>query len=304
MIVRREAREETDLRAEADNTGGAEAGRVEGHGHSETGIGQHLQELTEYAMDIIMVIDADAAIKYVNRASQRLLGYAPQDMIGTNGLDFIHPDEVEWTAQLIARAIREPEYSKEHFLRVRHADGSWRHLQGIGRNLLSHPDIEGIVLGFRDLTERLLVEEKLRDSEELHRTLVRISPDAVTITDLQGKITFVSPLTLAMYGYESEEELLGKHALTLIDPPDRDKARSEWRKAMRGGTVWNVELTALRKGGERFTIELNGASIRDVAGEPRGLVGFSRDITERKNMERELRRRNVNRPGFTGDSVP
>jgi PAS domain S-box-containing protein len=101
-----------------------------------------------------------------------------------------------------------------------------------------------------------------------------------------------------MHGYNSEEELLGRNAFIFIDASDHDKAGNNMVKALNEGEVRNIELTAVRKNGERFIIELNAALIRDSRGEAKSLVAFTRDITARKNMEKELRDRNEELEAF------
>ena len=154
------------------------------------------------------------------------------------------------------------------------------------------------MLSFRDITDRRRTETELRDSEELHRTLVGISPDAITVTDLKGCITYVSTQTLNMHGYHSEEELLGKSVRIFLDPSEYERGADMWRKTLEEGEIRNVEFAAVRKNGERFVAELNAALIRDSRGEAKNVVAFTRDINERKRMERELRSRNEELEAF------
>lgn len=259
---------------------------------------EYFRAVTENVMDLIMIVDGEGIIKYVNRASLHVLGYEPGEMLGTNSLDFVHPDDLAWAVEAIREAVESGDDAPLHEIRARHRDGDWRYLEGVGRNFMSYPAVNGLLMTFRDISDRMRSEEDLRYSEEMHRMLVSISPDAVTMTDLQGKITFVSPQTLAMNGYESEDELLGESVLILIDPADHEKGAAVRRKTMRDGTVRNVELTGLRKGGKRFNAELNAALMRDARGEPKYLVTFTRDITERKMMEKELRDRNEELEAF------
>jgi PAS domain S-box-containing protein len=131
-----------------------------------------------------------------------------------------------------------------------------------------------------------LAEEALRTSEELHRTLLDISPDEVTVTDLEGRIQNISKRTLLMHGFETAEEVIGKNALDLIVPEDRKKAERNIRKTFEKGFVSHVEYDLLRKDGSRFTGELSASLLKDKEGKPIGYVGVTRDITQRKRFEK------------------
>lgn len=134
--------------------------------------------------------------------------------------------------------------------------------------------------------------DALKESEEMHRTLVHIAPDAVTITDLDGNITYVSPQTLELHGFSNEDELIGRSAFELIAPEDHGRATMELQKTLADGFSGHVEYDLFRKDGSRFAGELSAALIKDAHGHPKSFVAFTRDITERKWAEDELRRIN------------
>ncbi len=218
--------------------------------------------------------------------------------MGRISLDFLHPDDVGWAADVVATAAHDPDYSPLREVRVKHKDGSWRYLEGIGRNFLDHPAVGGMVLSFRDISDRKRAESGLRESEELYRTLVSTSPDGITVTDMKAEILFVSPQLVKMHAFQDMGELLGTSALDLIAPEDKKRATAELEQMMQSGHARNVELTLLRKDGSRFRAELNAALIRDAAGEPWRMVAYTRDISERKRMDAELRDRNEELEAF------
>ncbi|MEW6554226.1 MAG: PAS domain-containing sensor histidine kinase [Actinomycetota bacterium] len=259
---------------------------------------EYFRVVMENTMDIIMIIDASASITYINRSSKSILGYNPEEMLGRNALDFVHPEDASAAAETVAAAAKDPGFSPLREVRAIHKDGSICHLEGIGKNFLDHPAVEGIVLSFRDISDRKRAEGELRESEELYRTLVTTSPDGITVTDMNADIIFVSPQLVKMHGFEHAEEMLGTSALDLIAPEDRERATGELAQMMRSGYARNVELTLLRKDGSHFQADLSAALIRDAAGEPRRMVSYTRDISERKKMDAELRERNEELEAF------
>jgi PAS domain S-box-containing protein len=122
----------------------------------------------------------------------------------------------------------------------------------------------------------------------MYRTLVETSPDAVTISDLECNITYVSLRTLKIHGYDSADEMIGKNVFSLIAPEYQEEAHKILKKTLEEGSERNKELVFFKKDGTQFIGELNVSLIKDVKGNPKALIGITRDITERKKGEQEL----------------
>ncbi len=133
------------------------------------------------------------------------------------------------------------------------------------------------------------VVEALKESEALYRSLVETSPDAVTVTDLNGRIIYVSQQTLELHGYERPEEMLGKSAVELIASADRKRAIANMQKTLTRGCVRNLEYILLRKDGSPFIGELNASLVKDAFGKPKAFIGITRHISERRQAEAALK---------------
>jgi diguanylate cyclase (GGDEF)-like protein/PAS domain S-box-containing protein len=122
---------------------------------------EYFRSLIENALDTITILGPDGTITYESPSSRRMVGYAPEEMVGSNVFDYIHPDDLVRTREAFASlgAITGRTTSIE--LRFRHGDGSWRHLEAVGRNLLDDPVVGGIVVNARDVTDRREVEDRL-----------------------------------------------------------------------------------------------------------------------------------------------
>jgi PAS domain S-box-containing protein len=147
--------------------------------------------------------------------------------------------------------------------------------------------------------DRQRAEEALRESEDLYSKLVNISPSAVTVTDLEGNITYVSPKALEQNRSRSPKDLLGKNAFGFIAPEDRERAVDNLQRTLNEDYSGPVVYTMFRSDGTRFVAELNAALIKDSHGNPKAFVAFTRDITERKRMEEELHARNEELEAFS-----
>ncbi len=130
--------------------------------------------------------------------------------------------------------------------------------------------------------------EKLRKDEEKLRSIFSASPDAITVTDLDGKIVECNQAAVDMRGCPSKDEMIGRNALDFIAKMDQQRARDNLKRTLRQGAVRNVEYTLLSKDGRKFAAELSASVVKDASGNPVAFVAVTKDITERKKFEEAL----------------
>jgi len=111
------------------------------------------RSLVQRSSDMAVIFALDGTIKYASPAV-RLLGYEPDDLIGTNSFDLCHPDDVEMARESIPTILAELGSSMTHELRVRDACGSYRWIEEVLTNHVDDPAIRGVVGNLRDITER------------------------------------------------------------------------------------------------------------------------------------------------------
>lgn len=155
-----------------------------------------------------------------------------------------------------------------------------------------HREIERLHNEIAKLQDSVALSQKVanafKESETLYRSLVDTSPDAVTVTDLEGRVIYVSMQTLRLHGYDRADEVLGKSALEFIAPHDRDLATANMKRTFEHGCIRDVEYTFLRKDGSEFIGGLNASLVKDADGKPKGFIATTRDITEIKKQTAEL----------------
>lgn len=138
-------------------------------------VGQQLHEqeryfrsLIEQAMDVIAVLDAEAAIKYASPSVAQVLGFAPEELVGRSILDLVHPEDSEGTLKAFAEGVARGEGNGRLLeLRLRRKDGEYRTLEATGRYLVDDPTVNGVVINARDVTDRRLLERQLLQSQKM-----------------------------------------------------------------------------------------------------------------------------------------
>ena len=141
---------------------------------------------------------------------------------------------------------------------------------------------------FADVTKRKRMEDALKESEMRYRALVEFSPDAITHTDLNGKILMCNSQTALLHGYDRAEDLIGKTAFDLFPPDELERAGANLQKTLAGTIVKDIEYRFVKKDGSQFHGELSAKAITDAAGKPALFIAITRDITARKQAEKLL----------------
>jgi PAS domain S-box-containing protein len=142
----------------------------------------------------------------------------------------------------------------------------------------------------REIEERKRIEAALRQSEELYRTLIEVSPDAVIMVDLEQNVAFTSQRAAELFGYDSAKDLCGARVDALTVEEDRQRLASNILLLFQQQMRQQTEYTGVRKDGSRFTAEVSSALLRDDAGEPKAFMAVIRDITERRRAREALER--------------
>ena len=152
----------------------------------------------------------------------------------------------------------------------------------------------------RDVSEREKAEDRLRESEERHRTLFQAMRDGVIVKSPDGKILSANPAAAALLGYERPEELVGKSAGEFY--ADKNQRKAVLEDLMKKGHVEDLELALKKKDGTHIYVSSSIASHSDKSGNILQ-TGFFRDITERKRMEEEVKSSERKFRGLVEDSA-
>ncbi len=240
---------------------------------------RRLVESSPYAM----FVHYRGKIVFTNRAGANLLGASdPGEIVGRPVLDFIHPDRHEIVE---ARLEKVQEHATELALiedKLVRLDGSVVRVDAHSIFPFMYQDKPAIQVVAREITESGRAEPEPEAPHLTFETLLKISADAVTTTDLRGRITQVSEGALELFGYGDAQELIGRSAFQLVVADDHEELIKSLQKTFKAGVIRNIELVLLRRDGSQFDGSLDMALVRDAQGKPKGFVATTRDLTAPK----------------------
>jgi two-component system cell cycle sensor histidine kinase/response regulator CckA len=245
--------------------------------------------LIEHSSDAIALVDEAGTVLYANPATARMLGLPIADVINENVFRWVHDDDVLMLRAAFGKRLEKPGVPMKSAFRLRHTDGTWHHIESVWVNRLDDPGIRGIIINYRDVTEHKRADEALRAGEARYRQLTEQTTDIIYNCDFEGRFTFVNPTGVRLMKF-TEQELLGRHFLSLIRKDYRDRAAAfyeQQRKQYIRSTYF--EFPAIAKDGTELWLGQN-VQIVEEHGTPIGVQAIARDITERLALEEQLRR--------------
>ena len=250
--------------------------------------------LAENATDVLVIAAADGTITYVSPSAREQLGYDPQTLLGLGPLrEIVHPEDLP---RLISTRARQaapdgPERIVEE-LRVRHADGTYRCME-IASRRVSNPDDGAVEMqsSWRDITARKDAEQELELALERLTSLADSASDVELIVDPDGTVTYASPSTREVLGYDPAK-LLGSGAFANLHPDDTARLNERRRSLVEheigvGGGQYRIR----HADGHYLWMEARTRRVTRPDGKVE-LRGTWRDITERKHVEELLRETN------------
>ncbi len=153
---------------------------------------------------------------------------------------------------------------------------------------------------------RQKTQEALQASEVRYRALAEMSPNSITMSDLSGNIVYCNQRTAVIHGYENVDQILGTNVLNYFAAEEHPSVLGRIQNASALGQLADTSFMLLKKDGSRFPGEIRASIVPGTDGNPAGIIGITRDITERKKSEteretliRELEAKNAELERFT-----
>jgi PAS domain S-box-containing protein len=267
--------------AEFDALGAEHERAQEALGESE----EKYRILVEQANDGILIVQ-EGMIKFANRRLAEANGRTVEELINTNFLDYVRPDEVPHVANRYQRRMVGEDVEQVYETVLLHKDGHEIPVE-VNAGAITYEGSPAVFAFVRDHTERKRAEEALRESNETLRALINASPLAIMAIDPGSKVTMWNPAAERIFGW-TESEVLGQYIP--IVPPDKSAEHDELRvRAFSGDTFTGVEVVRWRKDGTVIDVSLSTAPVYGSDGHIKSIMAVVEDISKRKGTESALK---------------
>jgi diguanylate cyclase (GGDEF)-like protein/PAS domain S-box-containing protein len=252
--------------------------------------------LADNATDTILAFGTDGRITYVSPACGELIGHAPEEIVGRQPRDFVHPDDRRDVVRARAR-VAEEGGTITVTSRLRHREGHYVWIEARVRRVLdaeTGQPIEGQAI-VRDVSERVAAEAALRESveriaaaEQRFRTAFEAAPIGMALSDLDGRFIQVNDALCAITGY-TREELEEMGFAELSHPADAGREEEMMRSLLAGeqSTYW-MEKRYVDVVGQVVWVAVHATLVRAADGSPQHFLGQIQDVSERVRYEAQL----------------
>ncbi len=243
---------------------------------------EEVQGFFTVSLDLFCITDFEGKIVKANEAWSRFLNYPGDKLTGRKLIDFVHPDDLPATLEIIDK-LRSGEDIHDFSSRYLSADGTYRTIEW-----RAHPIENLIYASGRDITEKKQLVEALSESETRYRSLVEQMQDGLLVDDMHGNITYVNPRFCQMVEYD-KDELIGRNGYDFLLPEKSKKIVAGKDKNRLKGNSDRYELVFRKKSGKTVDLLLHSTPIKNDHGKVVGSFSTCTDISELKTIERELK---------------
>ena len=253
---------------------------------------EKFRAFTEHSTDITIIANRDFKFIYAS-PSVKQFAYIPDDILNFNALEIIHPED---HLMLRNKRIHSEKHPGEAIdiprIRIYHKDKSIVYLEGILTCLYNVNSINGLVFNGRNITLRIKAEKKLKESEERFRHLFNYAAIGILGADFKGNILIANPHTVEMLGYSSFQEFAMVNLENdIVDSQEDINAFLSLMKEI--GEVHNQEARWKKKDGSLIIVNINAKKFPSADGKTNYIEGIIEDITERKQVEKRIKRFNI-----------
>lgn len=255
-----------------------------------------LEEITNTLGEGVYVLNREGLIEFVNPEAERLLGWSKEELLGRHAHTKFHAGLNE-NEKLVAGECRIANViatgriyrsDDEVFYRK---DGTSMPVFVTSAPITRDNIYVGAVAVFKDITDRKRTEQALRESEERFRLISTTAGEAIIMLDAQGRVTYWNPAAENIFGYSARETLDRSLHDMIIPESHCDGIRRGYEQFAASGTGAVIgktfEITALRRSGEEFPVELSVSAFK--LHDQWHALGVVRDISERRKREQEYR---------------
>jgi PAS domain S-box-containing protein len=249
---------------------------------------KRFRSLVQNATDITTVLSSSGEVIYESPSFFRIFGYDESDVKNKTIFELIHPEDVEYAVTEFKKGLERGGVSSSVQFRMRHKDGSYIPVESIGNNLLHEPEVNGIVINSRDITERLRAEEESNRLKLFYENILNKIPSDVVVFNHEHQYLFVNEM--AVRDTEKRKWLIGKDDYEYCEKYGVAKTVADSRRKMFNSVIESkiqleLEEKLNKSDGSNIWMLRRMYPVMDDNNQVTFMIGFGIDITERKLAE-------------------
>jgi len=266
---------------------------------------ERFRALVDNSNEVVSLLDQEGVTLYSSQSSAAILGDPVEELVGKTPFDRVHPEDQAEVRALFQTSLRSPGFPLVSEFRMRHRGGAWRTVEAVLVNRLDDPSVAAAVLNYRDVTERKRAQQKIEGlNRDLQRqvaefqTLLEVIPIGIGIArDPACRRIEGNPYMARLMGLSPADNISlsardGEAVPSALFRDGRPLAPEQLpmqKAAAQGVEVVDMEMDVVREGQKVATVLGYAAPLFDETGRPRGAIGATLDITERKRAEEQIK---------------
>ncbi|TML15601.1 MAG: EAL domain-containing protein [Actinobacteria bacterium] len=248
------------------------------------------QRIVQFSREYTSITDEHNVITFISAPVERVLGYTPDELVGTNAMDLIHPDDLAAGSDANRQTLnRDGVVPPPLRIRLRHKSGEWRVFETTAKPLFDDELVGGVLTHCRDITDYVDVEETLRQSVTKLDAILETAADGIVTFSADGGIESMNGAAQQMFG-TSELSVLRKNIGELLTPAGRSAVLDVLERAAKGDAdalaALSDDMEGLRSDGSTFPVTLSMSHLR--LGGNDLFTAIIRDMSERNALQRQL----------------
>ncbi len=251
---------------------------------------QRFKALVQNGADLIAILDKSAVFKYVSPTSKAVLGMAPAVFLKDCWFKFIHSEDLENVQNSFSELRTEYRVELSPY-RMKSKNGNWRWVTTILTDMTTDPVVQGIVSNSRDITESVIAEQRVEESNERYNIVAKATSDVIWDWDMKNDQIVWNPGVHKVFGYKKEEvsyDLAWRD--DRLHPDDFDCLADQLREVLRKHQVnWQAEYRFRCVDGSYKHVQDRGFIVYNSDNRAVRIIGAMQDITRQKKeaFERE-----------------
>jgi PAS domain S-box-containing protein len=250
-----------------------------------------LSNIIENIPVTLIIKDPDQlTYRMINAAGEKLFDETREHLLGKTVYDFFDFHDADDLNALDQQVVQSGEAKDSGEKEVLFKNGKKRIIHTIRVPIKEEASgkFHSLLVLSEDVTEKMKLQETLKESEELYRTLLNASPEGIVILNMQQQIIELSDVMLDIFKIPSKKDLIGKDVFEFVPDKEAEKLRNLLQETLIQKRVKQVEFSMKRFEGAIFPCEISTTLIHEANGNPKAYMAILRDVSERKEMEKQL----------------